>query len=137
MRDRAWIGLAALFGLLAVAAGAFAAHGLEARGDTRAVALVETGARYQMWHALAMLAYVALGRSAPGAVVVLGHRRAAVLAQPVCAGLRRPDAGWHGDAGGRHGPPGGLGGHGLVRPQGSAVTAAGIVPAPAAGSTSR
>ena len=64
MRDRAWIGLAALFGLLAVAAGAFAAHGLEARGDTRAVALVETGARYQMWHALAMLAYVALGRSA-------------------------------------------------------------------------
>ena len=45
MRDRAWIGLAAVFGLLAVAAGAVAAHGLEARGDTRAVALVETGAR--------------------------------------------------------------------------------------------
>jgi uncharacterized membrane protein YgdD (TMEM256/DUF423 family) len=63
MRDRAWIGLAALFGLLAVATGAFAAHGLEARGGARAVALVETGARYQMWHALAMLGYVALGRS--------------------------------------------------------------------------
>jgi uncharacterized membrane protein YgdD (TMEM256/DUF423 family) len=61
MRHRAWVGLAALFGLLAVAAGAFAAHGLQARGDARAVALVETAARYQMWHALAMLGYAALG----------------------------------------------------------------------------
>jgi uncharacterized membrane protein YgdD (TMEM256/DUF423 family) len=61
MRHRAWVGLAALFGLVAVAAGAFAAHGLQARGDARAVALVETGARYQMWHALAMLGYAALG----------------------------------------------------------------------------
>jgi uncharacterized membrane protein YgdD (TMEM256/DUF423 family) len=62
-RHRAWVGLAALFGLLAVAAGAFAAHGLKASGDLRAVGLVETGAQYQMWHALAMLAYAALGRT--------------------------------------------------------------------------
>jgi uncharacterized membrane protein YgdD (TMEM256/DUF423 family) len=60
-RHRAWVGLAALFGLLAVAAGAFAAHGLRASGDLRAVELVQTGSQYQMAHALAMLGYAALG----------------------------------------------------------------------------
>jgi uncharacterized membrane protein YgdD (TMEM256/DUF423 family) len=66
MRHQAWIGLAAVLALLAVAAGAFAAHGLQAAGDTRAVTLVETGARYQMWHALAMIASAtALGRNVP------------------------------------------------------------------------
>ncbi|MEK0085463.1 DUF423 domain-containing protein [Benzoatithermus flavus] len=60
-RHRVWVGMAALCGLLAVAAGAFAAHGLKASGDARAVALVETGSQYQMAHALAMLAYAALG----------------------------------------------------------------------------
>jgi uncharacterized membrane protein YgdD (TMEM256/DUF423 family) len=62
MERRAWVGLAATFGLLAVAAGAFAAHGFEARGDARAAGLIETGARHQMWHALAMIGYLALGR---------------------------------------------------------------------------
>lgn len=62
MDRRAWVGLAALFGLLAVAAGAFAAHGFEASGDARAAELVETGARHQMWHALVMIGYLALGR---------------------------------------------------------------------------
>lgn len=62
MQDRVWVGLAALFGLTAVAAGAFAAHGLQAQGDVRAAELVETASRYQMWHALAMLAYLAYGR---------------------------------------------------------------------------
>lgn len=59
--NRPFVLLAALFGFLAVALGAFAAHALQAKGDPRAVSLVETGARYQMWHALAMLAYAALG----------------------------------------------------------------------------
>ena len=59
MRERVWIGVTALFGLTAVAAGAFAAHGLRATGDLRAVELVETGSRYQLWHALAMLAQAA------------------------------------------------------------------------------
>ena len=64
MHDRAWVGLAALFGLTAVAAGAFAAHGLQAQGAARAAELVETASRYQMWHALAMLAWLAHGRGA-------------------------------------------------------------------------
>jgi uncharacterized membrane protein YgdD (TMEM256/DUF423 family) len=61
MQGRVWVGVAALLGLLAVAAGAFGAHGFEASGNARAAGLVETGARYQMWHALAMLAYLGLG----------------------------------------------------------------------------
>lgn len=62
MQDRLWVGLAALFGLAAVAAGAFAAHGLQAQGDVRAAELVETASRYQMWHALALLGFLAHGR---------------------------------------------------------------------------
>ncbi|HMR29466.1 MAG TPA: DUF423 domain-containing protein [Geminicoccaceae bacterium] len=53
MPDRTFAVVAALLGLVAVAAGAFAAHGI---GDPRAAGLVETASRYQMWHALAMLA---------------------------------------------------------------------------------
>ncbi len=52
----AWLG--AVLALLAVGAGAFGAHGA---GDERAAALIETAARYQMWHALAIiLAAIAL-----------------------------------------------------------------------------
>jgi uncharacterized membrane protein YgdD (TMEM256/DUF423 family) len=40
---------------LAVAAGAFAAHGLRNRLEARALEIFETGARYQMYHALAMV----------------------------------------------------------------------------------
>ena len=50
------IALGALNAALAVAAGAFAAHGLRERLDARALEVFETGARYQMYHALAMVA---------------------------------------------------------------------------------
>jgi uncharacterized membrane protein YgdD (TMEM256/DUF423 family) len=40
---------------IAVAAGAFAAHGLRDRLEARALDVFETGARYQMYHALAMI----------------------------------------------------------------------------------
>jgi uncharacterized membrane protein YgdD (TMEM256/DUF423 family) len=40
---------------LAVAAGAFAAHGLRDRLAPRALEIFETGARYHMYHALAMI----------------------------------------------------------------------------------
>lgn len=48
------------FGFLAVAAGAFGAHALRARLGTEMLAVWETAARYQMYHALALLA-VAIG----------------------------------------------------------------------------
>lgn len=46
----AWIG--PILAMLAVGAGAFGAH---AAGDGRAARLIETAARYQMWHALAII----------------------------------------------------------------------------------
>lgn len=53
----------AINGALAVAAGAFAAHGLRGRLEARALEVFETGARYHMYHALAMIlaALVATG----------------------------------------------------------------------------
>jgi len=48
--------LAALSGFLAVAFGAFAAHGAR---DARAAELLHTGALYQMTHALAVFAWLA------------------------------------------------------------------------------
>ena len=61
---REWQQIVVFVSIASMALGAFAAHALQARGDPRAVALVETGARYQMWHALAMLGYAALGHPA-------------------------------------------------------------------------
>lgn len=49
-----WLFLAAINGLFGVAAGAFGSHGLQGRLDAHALATFETGARYQMYHALAM-----------------------------------------------------------------------------------
>ena len=40
---------------IAVAAGAFAAHGLRERLETRSLDIFETAARYHMYHALAMI----------------------------------------------------------------------------------
>ena len=50
-----WL-LGCLFGFAAVAAGAFGAHALRARLAPEMLAVFETGARYQMYHALALLA---------------------------------------------------------------------------------
>ncbi|UCF68854.1 MAG: DUF423 domain-containing protein [Acidobacteriota bacterium] len=52
MSEHWMITTGAIAGLLAVAAGAFGAHALE-EGDARS--LVETGARYHMYHALALV----------------------------------------------------------------------------------
>jgi uncharacterized membrane protein YgdD (TMEM256/DUF423 family) len=48
--------LGAASAALAVAAGAFAAHALRAHLAPEPLAVFETGARYQMYHALALLA---------------------------------------------------------------------------------
>jgi len=62
------IALGAVNAALAVAAGAFAAHGLRDRLEARALEVFETAARYQMYHALAMvLAGVIATRGLAGA----------------------------------------------------------------------
>jgi uncharacterized membrane protein YgdD (TMEM256/DUF423 family) len=53
-------------GAAAVILGAFAAHGLEKRLDKQALDWIETGVRYQMWHALALLGAAALMAWKPG-----------------------------------------------------------------------
>ncbi|HEY5047914.1 MAG TPA: DUF423 domain-containing protein [Rhizomicrobium sp.] len=49
-----WLLVAAINGFLAVAAGAFGAHGLQGRLDVHAQSLFETAARYHMYHAFAI-----------------------------------------------------------------------------------
>lgn len=54
--DRVFFGLGALSALLSVAAGAFGAHALRVRLTPEHLAVFETAARYQMYHALGLLA---------------------------------------------------------------------------------
>jgi uncharacterized membrane protein YgdD (TMEM256/DUF423 family) len=56
MTGSTWLRLGAVFGFLSVVCGAFAAHGLKDQLDERGLALFETAARYQMYHALALVA---------------------------------------------------------------------------------
>ncbi|MBD2435246.1 DUF423 domain-containing protein [Nostoc sp. FACHB-110] len=50
-----FLSLAAVFGGLSVAAGAFASHALRDKISERSLEIFDTGARYQMYHALALL----------------------------------------------------------------------------------
>jgi len=51
-----WVlGLGAGLALLAVVSGAFAAHGLRSTFDAQQLSIFETAARYQMYHALALM----------------------------------------------------------------------------------
>lgn len=54
--DRTFALAGAISAFIAVAAGAFGAHALRARITPDLLAVFETGARYQMYHALALLA---------------------------------------------------------------------------------
>ena len=54
--DRIFFGVGALSALVSVAAGAFGAHALRARLTPEYLAVFETAARYQMYHALGLLA---------------------------------------------------------------------------------
>lgn len=54
--------------LMGVAVGAFASHGLEGRLSADALATFETGVRYQMYHALALLAVAWAARQWPHAL---------------------------------------------------------------------
>lgn len=53
--DRLFVVLGALSALTAVGLGAFGAHGLRNRVSPELLATFETGVRYQLYHALALL----------------------------------------------------------------------------------
>jgi uncharacterized membrane protein YgdD (TMEM256/DUF423 family) len=65
--ERTFGALGAVLAGLAVAAGAFGAHGLRSPLDPDMLAVFETGARYQMYHGLALLAVAWAVARWPGA----------------------------------------------------------------------
>ena len=63
---RLWLCAAAVNGLLAVAVGALAAHGLRGRVEPEQIAWIETGSEYGMAHGLALIGVALLwGRTPP------------------------------------------------------------------------
>jgi uncharacterized membrane protein YgdD (TMEM256/DUF423 family) len=60
--------LASLLAGLSVAAGAFGAHALKTRIEPRMLEVWETAARYQMYHALALLALAWLAERRPSRI---------------------------------------------------------------------
>jgi len=67
--DKNFLLIGSLAGFLAVALGAFGAHGLRARLSPEMLAVFETGVRYHMFHALALLATAMLAERMGGALV--------------------------------------------------------------------
>lgn len=65
--ERQFAFLGALYGGLAIAAGAFGAHALKTRVSPELLTTFETAARYQMYHALALFAVAWAHDRAPGA----------------------------------------------------------------------
>jgi uncharacterized membrane protein YgdD (TMEM256/DUF423 family) len=64
--ERLFLTLGALSGLISVAAGAFAAHALRTRLPTESLLIFETAARYQMYHALGLMAVAWAASRWPG-----------------------------------------------------------------------
>lgn len=60
MNPALWVRFGAAFMFLAVGLGAFGAHALKARLEPDMLAIFETGVRYQVYHALALLLLAAV-----------------------------------------------------------------------------
>jgi uncharacterized membrane protein YgdD (TMEM256/DUF423 family) len=70
--ERFFFTFGAVSAFLAVAAGAFGAHGLRTRLAPDLVAVFEVAVRYQMYHALALLACAWAVTRWPGSLVPVG-----------------------------------------------------------------
>lgn len=68
---RLFVALGAVNGVLSVAAGAFGAHALKARLAPDLLAVFETGARYQMYHALGLVLVGLVAAQKPGPLLTL------------------------------------------------------------------
>ncbi|HSK41799.1 MAG TPA: DUF423 domain-containing protein [Arenibaculum sp.] len=72
-----WLAVAAVNAALAVAAGAFGAHGLQSAGE-QAAGWMRTGSQYHMWHALALIAGTLVARDMPRGTFTVAANIAAV-----------------------------------------------------------
>ena len=70
--DKTFFALGALLGCIGVTAGAFGAHALEARLSTEQMEWFELAARYQMIHALALIAAAWAAQRWPSGMVNTG-----------------------------------------------------------------
>jgi uncharacterized membrane protein YgdD (TMEM256/DUF423 family) len=70
--ERLFVVLGALSACIGVALGAFAAHGLKSRLGADLLATFEVGVRYQMFHALGLLAAAWAHTRWPGPFIVAG-----------------------------------------------------------------
>lgn len=66
--DRLFVALGAASAFVAVGAGAFGAHALRARLAPDMLAVFETAARYQIYHALALIAVAWVAARWPGGI---------------------------------------------------------------------
>ncbi|WP_374379763.1 DUF423 domain-containing protein [Dongia sp.] len=66
-----FLAAAGFHGVLAVAFGAWSAHGAAATLPPQAVEWVKTGASYQLWHAVALLGIAALSARQPVRLVTI------------------------------------------------------------------
>jgi uncharacterized membrane protein YgdD (TMEM256/DUF423 family) len=69
--DRLFFAIGAISAFTGVAAGAFGAHGLKGRLDAEMLAVFETGVRYQMYHAFAMLVVAWALTRWPGTLITM------------------------------------------------------------------
>jgi uncharacterized membrane protein YgdD (TMEM256/DUF423 family) len=67
--QRTFLLAGALAGLVGVGFGAFGAHGLRGRLSAEMLAVFETGVRYQMYHALALMALAAISDRLNGRLI--------------------------------------------------------------------
>jgi len=72
MSDRLFFALGSASAFVAVALGAFGAHALKSRLSPDLLAVFEVGVRYQMYHALALLAVAWASTQWPSAVLNAG-----------------------------------------------------------------
>jgi uncharacterized membrane protein YgdD (TMEM256/DUF423 family) len=84
---RSWLAIGAINGLLGVAMGAFAAHGLQGELPGGRLEWVETAARYQLVHALALLVCALFADGRKGRFVTVAGTAFAAGTLLFCGGL--------------------------------------------------
>ena len=85
-RSFRFVFLGGLFAATSVAAGAFGAHALKSILDPSMLAVYETAARYQMYHALGLFVVAWLVRETEDSLAALLHRDSLVQRQFVYRG---------------------------------------------------